>query len=121
MLLAEGRPDMPQTCALFILLSDPFFVSFLPFFLSCRGLPTDYWWCWAAVGYVLATLLIIILPLFVAALTFLGREATASAGGSEAASARMAQLLLLCQQTRSCSTDVSSTPQFPTYALNLLA
>jgi hypothetical protein len=66
-----------KTCTLVILFPDPPFVSFLPFSLSCRGLPTDYWWCWAAVGYVISTLLLIILPLFVAALTFLGGETPA--------------------------------------------
>ena len=37
----------------------------------CRGFPTQYWWCWAGVGFVLATTAIIVL-LLIAALTFIG-------------------------------------------------
>jgi hypothetical protein len=38
-----------------------------------RGYPSEYWWCWAAVGFVLGSLAIIEL-LFVATLTFIGGE-----------------------------------------------
>jgi hypothetical protein len=40
----------------------------------CRGFPTEYWWVWASVGFVLGTLLLIVVPLFVATMTFIGGE-----------------------------------------------
>ena len=41
--------------------------------LCCRGFPTEYWWTWASVGFVLASLALLLL-LFIATMTFIGGE-----------------------------------------------
>ncbi len=46
----------------------------LPRLCFCRGFPTEYWWVWASVGFVLGTLLLIVVPLFIATMTFIGGE-----------------------------------------------
>lgn len=45
----------------------------LPASAHHRGFPSEYWWVWVSVGFVLGTLAII-LALFVAALTYLSGE-----------------------------------------------
>ncbi|EFN59136.1 hypothetical protein CHLNCDRAFT_137957 [Chlorella variabilis] len=39
--------------------------------LQFRGFPTEYWWTWASVGFVLASLALLLL-LFIATMTFIG-------------------------------------------------
>ena len=58
---------------------------------TCRGFPTEYWWCWASIGFILATLAVII-GLFVAAMTFLGGECRGCDAPWEAMSAGVGPL-----------------------------
>ena len=46
-----------------------------------RGFPTEYWWCWASIGFLLGTMAICI-GLFVAACTYLGGERRCTGVGS---------------------------------------